>query len=137
MRIIKLNQEEANNMYDTFKSIMFNRIKSLVEKYCPKYLKDLKMGEGSEYITCGCAFVEPTTMMIKTISGQREIAGWAVGYYDAEFGDATYVEEGSNAWAAVAREFVMMLIEDDMNQLENYFFDVNLKSYLRGEERIL
>lgn len=129
MRTIKLNQDEANKIYESFQSLMFSRIKELVERYCPKYAKDLKMGKDSEYITCGNAFVEPTIKLIPTITGQREIAAWAVGYSDEEFGDITYVEEGTNSWAIAARKFVMMLIEDDMNS----FYEVRMEFYHDGQ----
>jgi hypothetical protein len=119
MRTIKLSEEDANKMYEMFQRLIFARVKALVDRYVPRYSKDLKMGKDSEYITCGGAFIEPTKKTIRTISGFKEVAAWAVGHADEVFHDLTYVEEGTNMWSDAARKFVLMLIKDDMRQMED------------------
>jgi hypothetical protein len=114
--LIKMDQNEANGMFQTFKGPIFSKTKELLEKFAPKHVRELVQHGDDDYrvVSFGSASIEKKLMIVKTIRCDREIIGWEVGY-DNEDGERTIVKE-SNSWGAIAAEFVCLILRDLVRQ---------------------
>lgn len=114
--LIKMDQVEANNMFQTFKGPIFSRAKELLEKFDPKYVKELVQHGDDDYrvVSFGSVSIEKKLIIVKSIRCDREVVGWEVGF-DNEDGERTVVKE-SNSWGSIAAEFACLVLRDLVRQ---------------------
>lgn len=108
--LIKLNAVEANGIFETFKPIMFNHAKKVVEKFSPSQVKELVQHDAEDYriISFGNFSIEKKVLVVKGLRCDREISGWEV--VTIEDGERCVVSEG-NSWGVISANFVNLVLK--------------------------